>query len=98
MKEYVVNARMPYYSEISNVSKTSLSLIDYLDGSLDTDADVEITGRNGVNGVYGYWTLSSNNNPAAFFAWYVNRLGNTLSESVLGSGYIGVRPVINLNI
>ena len=90
-KTYTVNARMPYYSEISNVSESTLYLIDYLLN------DNEIAGRNGVSGVYGYWMLSSDAS-ASFSAWYVHYIGYANGSIVDDDGRIGARPVINLSI
>ena len=100
MTEYVVNARMPYYSEISNVSKTTLYLIDYLDGY--SDSLDGITGRNGVSGVKGYWILSRRASNS-YYAWNVGSLGRTGTGSIADGGFdysgdIGVRPVITLDI
>jgi len=92
---YTTNARLPYYSEISDVSSSKLYLIDYLYG--DDDADYGITGRNGVSGVYGYWTLSSLAS-LSDYAWAVDCYGNVSSDYVGIDGDYGVRPVINLSI
>ena len=94
-KTYTVNARLPYYSEISNVSKSTLYLIDYL--YADEDAERGIMGRNGVSGVYGYWTLSSIASRSDL-VWYVDYTGNAnLNDVVFDSSY-GVRPVITVPI
>ena len=90
-KTYTVNARMPYYSEISNVSESTLYLIDYLSN------DNEIAGRNGVSGVYGYWTLSSYASYSDH-AWIVNYDGYAGHDGVSSDGSNGARPVINLSI
>ena len=96
-KTYTVNARMAYYSEISNVSNTTLYLINYLHGRYDEE--IPVTGRNGVHGVYGYWTLSTGaSNPVG--AWFVDYFGNANLDYYGSNNYgcIGVRPVINLSI
>jgi len=91
-KTYTVNARIPYYSELSNASESPLYLIDYLSN------DYEITGRNGVNGIYGYWTLSSYSSGSSY-AWYINFAGNLANGSGISSNdSFGVRPVITLSI
>ena len=86
---FTTNARLPYYSEISDVSSSKLYLIDYL-----YDAGYQ---TNVVNDVYGYWTLSSD---ASFsdYAWYVDYCGYAYNDYVSYGGFYGVRPVINLSI
>ena len=96
-KTYVVNARMPYYSEVSNVSSTTVYLIDYLQGDYDTE--IPIVGRNGVSYLFGYWMLSSNaSSPGG--AWYVTWSGGKSTNHLIyeGETMYGVRPVINLSI
>ena len=92
---YTTNARLPYYSEISDVSSSKLYLIDYLYG--DQDADYGITGRNGVEEVYAYWTLSSRAD-ISDIAWYVYYDGDVTDSGVDSGIRTGVRPVINLSI
>ena len=92
---YTTNARLPYYSEISDVSSSKLYLIDYLYGG--EDADIPLTGRNGVEGVYGYWTLSSIAS-SPYSAWYVYCDAGAGSTGVGNVGAFGVRPVITLSI
>ena len=91
---FTTNARLPFYSEISDVSSSKLYLIDYLYG--DEDADYGITGRNGVSDVCGYWTLSSVSSSSSL-AWYVDYDGSAYDSIVDNDGY-GARPVINLSI
>ena len=93
MKEYVLNARMPYYSEIENVSSSTPWLLNYLDdGGNQT---------NKVDGLYGYWTLSS---AGVDDAWYVACVGSANSDgpghemNVAAGAEVGVRPVITLFI
>ena len=109
MIEYVVNARMPYLSEVSNYSASANNA--YLYDNLDLDCyDDECTEYNGVHeegmthvlGAYGYWTLSSNASLLTYewdLAWFVSANGvvNYDARYVVG-GCFGVRPVINLSI
>lgn len=90
-----LNARLPHYNELSNVSSTAIYLIDYLHGESNEGSD---TGeKNTVNNVYGYWTLSSSATDSSY-ACYVNYAGNRGSNSVKTANYYGVRPVITVPI
>ena len=95
-KTYEVNARLPYYSEISNVNSTTLYLIDYLDGQFDVAYG--ITGRNGVSGVYGYWTLSSYTSSSSGGARIVISGGSANFYNVNLDDRYGVRPVITVPV
>jgi len=94
-KTYKTNARLPYYSEISDVSSTKIYLIDYLLGT--NDSTLGITGRNNVSGIYGYWTLSSTGN-SDIVAWVVYYDGRATHTAVASTGLYGVRPVINIPV
>ena len=90
-RTFITNARLPYYSEISGVSESTLYLINYLSNYQ------EITGRNGVNNVYGYWTLSSFASLSSE-AWVVDYSGISGTCSVNDDDYYGVRPVITVPV
>jgi len=88
-KTYTTYARLPYYSEISNVGSTTPWLLDYLDnGGYQTNV---------VSGVDGYWIFSSIASDSVS-AWYVFYYGTARDDSVDFGGGNGVRPVINLSI
>ena len=89
MKEYVVNARLPYYSEISDYSESTTYLYDYME-----DAGHQ---TNIVSGIYGYWTLSSIASDSSN-AWFVFCDGFVSGNFFLINGSCGARPVINLTI
>jgi len=94
MKVYNTYARMPYYSEVFDVSADKMWLIDYLHG--DDDVYMGIEGRdNAISGVYGYWTLSadSTDNSAA---WRVMHNVSIMNDAVADG--TGIRPVINLEL
>ncbi len=93
MKAYNTYARLPYESELSNVSADTIWLIDYLDG--EYDADSEIVGRNGISGINGYWTLTAS--MSGFSVWYVDAYVGTNVNSLYDNS-IGVRPVITLGL
>lgn len=88
-KKYTVNARLPYLSEVSNVSSSTPWLLDYLaNGGNQT---------NTVAGVKGYWILSTraNDTRIAYLIHYISSWDKEFVEKV--SGY-GVRPVITIPI
>jgi len=92
MKEYIVNARLPYYSEISDVNNSNLYLYNYLDNGENQ--------TNVVSGVSGYWMLSSSSN-VSYGAWFVFYHGFADDSSITGNELFqvkGIRPVINLSI
>ena len=113
MTEYVVNARMPYYSEVSDYSASAnnaylydnLHLVcwneDWSEEIACSDTaekeGVYVEGLEHIRDVYGYWTLSSNASDS-YGAWCVYCDGNAGSDGVDYGGGIGVRPVINLSI
>ena len=111
MKQYVVNARMPYYSEISDYDGNNANLYDNLDaecydeewsGYVSCDVSNNIVGvheegMTHVSGAGGYWILSSYVSDSSG-AWYVDYEGDTSEYSVSDDNYSGVRQVIKLSI
>ncbi len=77
-------ARLPRYSEVSNVTNQKLWLINYLS-------------NNGVSGVYGYWTQSSHI-ASTDGAWAVTTDGSLSTFAVNNSITVGIRPVITVPI
>ena len=94
-KIYNMYSRLPYYSEVEDVSTDKIWLIDYLDGTNDEDSNIE--GRTSVNNVWGYWLLSACTWDVSY-SFAVDSSAFLYDTGVLDSGYIGVRPVINLII
>ena len=87
---YISRARLPYYSEVSNVSSSTLWLLDYLE-------DFNGYQENDVLDLHGYWTMSYN--PAYDqYAWYVANGGAILGDEaiVTDGGLYGARPVISV--
>ena len=82
MKEYNTYARMPYYSEVKNISIEKTWLIENLHNGDDA----------------GYWTLSASTNRSycAWHVHYTGYVHNYIA--VHDGGDNGVRPVINLKI
>ena len=93
---------MPYYSEVNNVgclNSEDLScpvwMVDYL---IDAGPAYEtIYQENPIEGIYGYWTLSSYVDNS-YIAWNVYYDGNVSRDTVDNGDIYGVRPVINLKI
>ena len=93
-KTYNTYARMPYNSEVNNVSTDKLWLIDYLDSS--EDEMLGVVGRTGVNKVYGYWIFSTDLD--ASIALRITYVALVSQGRVNNETFNGVRPVINLKI
>lgn len=94
-----INAKCDVYYDESNLGSCPLWLVNYL----ETDEGVELyyplsEGKKGIDGPYGYWTLSSNaNNPE--FAWRTSYMGTLyLYRYVDEDIYFGVRPVITVKL
>lgn len=91
-KEYTVNARLPYYSEING--KTATYLLEYLDGGSWYYESPQPT--NYVSGLYGYWLLSTDSGMLNGASTYYGGYG-TNSVQVDNASMNGVRPVINIS-
>ena len=98
--EYPLRARMPIYSSDANITEVASSngsnnyLYDNLDSEWYGTGDAP---SNHINGIYGYWTLSSIAD-RSIFAWSVYYDGFVGSDDVCDDSGDGVRPVINLKI
>ena len=89
-KTYKTKARMPYYNEFYGMVTNELWLMDHLGNGCSS-----IEGKTVVNGIDGYWFLSS-------FATYPTEAYATdictFCSIVAANPSYGVRPVINLKI
>lgn len=92
MEEYILKARLPYKSEISDydsITQKNLYLYKYLEpGPINTSTS-------GVSGLWGYWTLSVDAYETEW-GYYVGFVGSVSSTGVNFQGNMGVRPVISL--
>ena len=100
-KEGYINlkARLPYKSEVSSYSANSNNkyLYDNLACQDNTSLGgpyICVSGVNHIDGIDGYWTLSSSVN-GSYFVWLVNFSGIVVGSNLYDKG---VRPVINLKL
>ena len=101
-------ARMPRYDEVFGTGKClpsfdennneygscPLWLSNYLNNS---KYYIQENGRVDINGVWGYWMLSSGANSTTG-AWHVHYVGDLGVFDVNSSDHLGIRPVITLKI
>ena len=95
-------ARLPYHSELNSVGceddiefSCPLWMADYL---LDAKYDFgTIYQQNPIDGIYGYWTLSSLSG-SSFSMWVGYYPGNASLTDIVNDQWFGVRPVINIKL
>jgi hypothetical protein len=96
-----LKARMPYYSEVTGEGKCTTgdgSCPLWLSNYLANNKSVTGEGLQNINGIKGYWVISTRTNYANY-AWHVNISGRVYNNYVISSGnLIGVRPVITVKI
>ena len=106
-----LKARLPEYSEVHGNGKCltkaengnqygscPLWLVDYLHYTEDSSSYYnEENGKTSINGIYGYWVLSSNGN-VNNSAWRVSHSGYMSYDSVDNNASRGIRPVINIKL
>ena len=95
-------ARLPYYIEIDNtwceygeMYSCQLWTIDYL--NVSGPGEEETYQENFVNGMLGYWMLSSHGNDSNS-AYYVDASGYFYGNGVDTNDSYGIRPVINIKL
>lgn len=108
---FVINgkARLPKYAEVYGTDKCLISyegnenygtckswLVDNL--NVSEYYTHEIDGVNIINGIWGYWTLSSYSGFDYDSAWHVHYKGDIGAYQVNLDNHLGVRPVINVKL
>ena len=97
MKKYNTYARMPYKSEVADLTETNEYLYENLVPAGSYGDNVRV-------GPHGYWTLSSSledSNRAWNMYMYGNIISGVVNRALVETSHIygyGVRPVINLKI
>lgn len=93
-------ARMPYFSEVNGAGCEEdgnllcpIWMIDYLNEASPDEKKLQ----NPINGLYGYWMLSSSASNSVE-AWIVYHESSIFCNAVYTPNSYGVRPVINVKL